>query len=248
MTDPKNEAKLIVNALFDDYGTGGYTRGECPYIDGKKAITEMRTDNYPGWQEVEWAGYHLKYLIQKECELKLNDQITPHNIEKRYLVKGNFIWDSRFHAGDSFKIILGDIDEYSAIVRDSGGIGILVFDSVASNDLNEDFRRWHEEFKGGPSSYTLEREREGRPIRIRKTGYMIRKVLAYYFTMEDINKGLNEGWVGGNFQGGMRNANGSPRNNKFFLKCNSIPSEYLLFVKNFNEDPEEFGEEFPEFT
>ena len=62
MPTPEEEANLIVNALFEDLGTGGYEEGPCPHIDGRDAILNMREDGFPGWQEVEWAGYHITYF------------------------------------------------------------------------------------------------------------------------------------------------------------------------------------------
>jgi len=248
MSNPKGEADLIVDALFEDFGTGGNTRGEVPYVDGRSAIIDMKNDGFPGWREVEWTGYHIKYLIQKECALKLRDKIKKHDLKKRHFVKGNYLWDARLNANDYNKVILGDLEEYNDIIKKNKGIGILIADAVANYDIFEDFRRWHEEQKGGSSDYSVEREEEGRPPRIRKTEYMIRKVFAYFFTLDNIQKGVREGWVDDTFQQGMRNADGSPRNPKYLLKTDQIPREYLLVIKNFNEDPDEFKKDFPEFA
>jgi hypothetical protein len=248
LPDPKQEAELIVNALFEDYGTGGHTTGEVPGIDGREAIQEMKKEGFPGWQEVEWAGYHIKYLIQKECELKLQDRIRPYNLRKRHLVKGNYVWDVRFSASDKINIILGGVDEYKDIIESSNGIGLLVVDAVVNYDLNEDFRRWHEELKGGSSGYSIEREMEGRSPRLRKTAYMIRKIIAYFFSVEDLTTGITEGWLNDTFQHSMRNSDGSSRKPKYLLKINDVPRSKCLLVKNFNEDPEEFEEDFPEYA
>lgn len=249
MLSPKEEAELIINALFEDFGTGGYTRGECPFIDGRGAILEMKNNNFPGWQELEWAGYHTKYLIQKECELKISDKVQPYDLDKkRHFVKGNFVWDARFNAEDSNYVPLGDVTEYDDIIKRNNGIGILAVESAVSCDRDGDFRRWHEEQKGGSSVYTLTREMEGRPVRLRKTAYMITKVLAYFFPADIWKNGIDEGWISDKFQRTMRNADGSPRNPKYRLNLARTPEEYLLFVKNFNEDPEEFAEEFPDYS
>ena len=248
MLSPNNEARLIVDALYEDFGTGGHTRGEVPYIEGRTAITDMKNDNYSGWREVEWTGYHIKYLIQKECEIKLSDRIKVYDSKKRHFVKGEYLWDARLNANDFNRVPLGDVEEYNNIVKQNKGIGILIFDAVANYDINEDFRRWHEEQKGGSSDYSVEREIEGRSPRIRKTGYMIRKCLTYFLTFDDLQRGVVEGWMEDTFQQTMRNANGSSRNSKYRLKLDQIPRRYLVVAKNFNEDPEEFEEEFPEFA
>ena len=39
----------------------------------------------------------------------------------------------------------------------------------------------------------------------------------------------------------------NPRNPKYKFKISDVPADHLIFVKNFNEDAEEFAEEFPDF-
>lgn len=244
MRNPREEAAIIVEALFEDYGTGGITRGECPGVDGRMAILEMKEAGFPGWQEVEWAGFHAKFLVQKMCREKLNGEIQVYDLDKkRHLVRGDYAWDTRFHVYDkSDKIPLGDVKGYSDLVEKHGGIGLLVVDAAVNTDKNGDFRRWHEELKGGSSEYSMERERDGRPPRERKTEYLILGVYAYFFTLDDLNKGVMEGWTEDDFQRTMRNADGARRKSKYRIKSSEIPDEHLLLVKNFNVDPEEFEE------
>lgn len=247
MSNPKDEADVIIDLLFEDYGTGGYTRGEVPYwVDGKEAIKEMRAADYPRWQEVEWAGYYIKYLIQKSIEAKSEGKIRGRMQQKWHFFSGDYIWDVRFHA-DGDKVILGDVDGYLEVTEKNNGIGVLIVDALAGPDWNREFRDWHEEFKGGPSQYTSERERDGRPVRIRKFNFFIKKILSYYFPYGDFQRGIEDGWVK-TFQEGMRNANGSPRNPKYRLIPHKIPEEYLLTIRNFNEDPDEFREDYPQFA
>ncbi|MDD3035287.1 MAG: hypothetical protein PHT25_11955 [Bacteroidales bacterium] len=249
MLSPKQEAELIVDALFEDYGTGGFVERPCPYIDGKEAILEMKENNFPGWGEVEWGGYYIKYLVQKISKERITGGIEPYDLGKRHLVKGNYVWDTRLFASErGYDVILGDLEEYGAIVRENGGIGILVVDAVANRDLEESFKTWHERIKGGSSDYSIEREIEGRPSRIRKTAYMIVKVFAYYITPDDLKEGVTAGWLDTKFQRNMRNAGGSPRKPKYRLKAGSVPPGKRLFVKNFNADAEEFAEEYPEYA
>src|SRR5208283_1481583 len=248
MTSPREEAELIINALFDDYGTGGHTDGPVPFIGGQEAIEEMMADNFPGWQDVEWAGYHIKYLVQKTCDEKLHGQFTSLIQRRRHLIRGEYLWDARFNANDEEIVILGDVQEYNQLTADNHGIGILVVDAVANFDLTGEFVQWHETLKGGSSDYSIEREIEGRPARLRKIAYMIRKIRAYFFRPEDFVRGVNEGWLDDTFQLTMRNANADPRNPKYKFKISDVPENYLTFVKNFNEDAGEFAEEFLGFT
>ena len=248
MPNPRDEAELIINALYEEFGTGGYTPGPVPHVDGRVAILAMREDSYPGWQDVEWAGYHIKYLVQKACDERLAGQFAPYTQRRRHLVKGQYVWDARFNANDEEIVILGDVQEYNDLIRSNGGIGILVVDTQANSDLTGAFIQWHENLKGGMSNYTIEREIDGRPTRIRKTEYMIRKIRAYFFNNGDFETGVHDGWLNNTFQQTMRNANANPRNPKYKFKISDVPENHLIFVKNFNEDAEEFAEEFPGFA
>jgi len=245
VTMPKEEGELITSVLFEEMGTGGITRGPCPGVDGRDAIVEMKDEGFPGWPEVEWAGFHVKYLIQKICQKKLADKVKPLTIRKRHLVKGEYLWDPRFCANEEKHVILGDVDEYLELIETegNGGIGLLIINAVAKYDLNGDFRRWHDELKGGPSEYTVEREVEGRPPRMRKTEYMITTVTGYYFTLSDLEKGVERGWLRDDFQRGMRNFDGSPRKEKYLLSLYETPTKYRLFIWNFNMDSEEFKDQ-----
>lgn len=248
MPNPRDEAELITNALFTDFGTGGYVDGPVPHVDGHIAIQEMKDDGFPGWQDVEWAGYHIKYLIQQACDEYLPGQFTPYVQGRRHLIRGDHLWDSRFNANEEEIVILGDVQEYNDLIRLNRGIGILVVDAQANSDLTGDFIQWHDDLKGGISTYTVERELEGRPPRRRKTEYMIRKIRAYFFNIGDFETGVHDGWLNDTFQQSMRNANADPRNPKYKFKISDVPERYLVFVKNFNEDSREFAEEYPAFA
>lgn len=193
MPNPRVEAELIINALFEEFGTGGYTPGPVPHVNGRGAILEMKQDNFSGWQDVEWAGYHIKYLVQRVCRRNLAGQFAPYEQGRRHLIKGRYLWDTRFNANDEENVILGDVQEYNDLMASNGGIGILVADTQANFDLTGEFIHWHEVLKGGASNYTIEREIDGRPIRRRKTEYMIRKIRAYFFNNGDFEAGYAMG-------------------------------------------------------
>jgi len=76
---------------------------------------------------------------------------------------------------------------------------------------------------------------------------MIQKTLVYFFTREDFKRGLKEKWITNSFQKGMRNSDKGKRKGKYSLICQKVPDDYLVFIKNFNEEPEEFAEMWPEW-
>ncbi len=251
MPSPKEEATLIVDALFDEVGaTGGHAAyGEVPGVDGRTALLEMKEAGFPGWGEVEWSGYYLKFIVQEACKNELSDQVEPLDLEhKRHFVKGNYVWDARLSAEDKNDVVLGDVDEYADIIESNGGIGVLVADAAVIKDDDGDFKRWQEELKGGVSEYEIRREVEGRPSQPRKQAFMIRKVFAYFFTLDILKKGVKDKWAKDTWQRTMRNSNEQARGGKYLIKIDAVPREHLLFVKNFNEDAAEFKKEFPEFA
>ena len=157
------------------------------------------------------------------------------NGDRRYHFKGDYLWDIRYHADGRYNVPMGDIEETNQIISKFQGLGILIFDIHANSDVQKSFVEWHEELKGGPSSYTIQRESEGRRDQPRKTDYFIKKVFAYYFTSSDMQHGINDKWLKTSFQGGFRNSDGSSRKGKYMLDTRYIPPECLLLVKNFNE-------------
>lgn len=245
MSNQKNEAMKIVDTIFDSYGTGGITRGEIPYFDAKSSIMAMKEAEFPGWRDVEWGSYHLKFVVNDLCNDFLN--IVDFG-ERRLLFKGNYIWDIRYHKEGKNTVPLGDIEQYSRIIKENNGLGLLIFNIHAEDDRKRSFIEWHEALKGGPTDYVIQREQDGRREQPRKTDYCIKKVFAFYFSPDDIISKIENKWLKTSFQVGFRNSDASPRKGKYMLDTRYIPSDNLLFIKNFNEDPEEFAEDFPEYA
>lgn len=209
----------------------------------------MREANFPGWGEVEWAGYYLKFLLQKTCSDQLAGLVEPFDlIHKRHFVKGQYVWDIRFSADDKNEVPLGAVDEYAGIMEANNGIGVLVADSAVFKDESGSFRRFQEEMKGEISDYEIKAEVEGKNPQPRKEAFMIHKVYAYFFTYADLEEGVRNRWAKDSFQQAMKNSNDLPRGGKYSIKKDSVPRKYLMYVKNFNSDPSEFKKEFPDFS
>ncbi|MHA1222371.1 MAG: hypothetical protein ACTSP3_03715 [Candidatus Heimdallarchaeaceae archaeon] len=244
MVTPKEEAVKLYEILFEELGTAGITRGPVPYVDAKYGILEMKEKGLPSWRENEWQGFHLKHLLRELCkEHKLD--IQPYTERKNYLVKGEYIWDIRNKSSDKeIPTIWFSNEVLEKILNEYEGIGLLVADSVANKDEEGDLRRWHDELKGAETDYTRQRKAEGRLPREMKKDYMIKRLYAFYFTRDDIEEGFHEGWLRGDFQKYMRQANGRDRGGKTTIDCINVPEKCLLFIANFNEDRADFKEEF----
>lgn len=246
MPNPLDEAKKVVEVIFDELGTAGITRGPCPYVDGKDAIEWMFDKGYPSYTELEWPGYYIKHLTQDLCKTEYPGKIEPYSIKKQHMVKGKYLWDIRLRslAAESNDVILFDTENQNSLLDEHNGLGLIIYEAVMNYDIDDEFREWLLEFKGGLSDYEKQREEEGRPVRLRKTGFMIVLAYAFHFTKDEFLKGVEDGWLRNDFQLSMRNALGQPRNPKYLLHLDKVPKEYCLFVRNFNSDREEFKSDF----
>jgi hypothetical protein len=248
---PEEEAVKIVDALYDEVGATGGTlpHREVPPIIGIEALLEMKEAGFPAWAEVEWGGYYLKFLLQKLCGDVLSGVAEPLDLShKRHFIKGDYVWDAHLSAEDKNEVPLGAVDEYADIIEANDGIGVLIADAYVQKDETGEFKHFQEDMKGGLSEYDIKAAMEGKPPQPRKEAFFIRKVYAYFFTPADLESGIQNRWAKNSFQRTMKNSNDSRRGGKYSIKIDSIPKEYLLFVKNFNEDAKEFGDEFPEFN
>lgn len=245
---PKEEAEVIVQALFDELGTGGHCPRGCPYVDGQEAIIEMKEKGW-NWKEVEWPGFYLKHKIRELVISRYPSDFEEYNQGKLYLVKGEHIWDTRFNVqqrGTWNHVPFMSTDNINKLIEECNGIGVLVVNAIANYDLGFAFYDWHEELKERPSDYTEQREAEGRPSRVRKIAFMITRVYAYYFPNDSIHQGVDEGWINPSFQSTARQQDGGLREGKYELLIDGIPLHHVLGVTNFNEDSEEWAAEFGE--
>lgn len=243
----KEEAEKLVKLLFEEFGNPLlYSQTEDPnrsvvYVDGKEAIKWMKANKLPGWKEVEWAGFYVRHILQFQCKEKAPNDFTPIIDKKQYQVKGKYLWDIRVRSVERKpNIILNSVEIFEKLIQDNGGIGLIIPNAAMFYDTNEHaFREWQEHIKGKSSEYVLQGETVGRPPRLRKTGFIITRVFAYYLAIDAINRGLNEGWMRNDFQKGMKNADGTLRTPKYIIDLKKTPIDYLLVNKNFNSDPQE---------
>jgi hypothetical protein len=220
-----------VGALFEKYGSG---EGKTPlWIDGKESILEMEVNKGPSWKEVEWPGFYIKYLLQKFCLQNPDCKIVPYNNGKRHFIKGNFLWDTRVHDFKKNEIPLGDIRQYDDLISSNNGIGVILVNAEISTDKSGNFRSWHDSLKGNSSKYLIQGKQLGRRERPRKEKILIKQVSAYFLRSGDLERGITEGWATDRFQGTMKNATLPKRNKKYEILKSKIPSENLLFTKNF---------------
>jgi hypothetical protein len=246
----KEEAEMIVSILFDKFGSIGVVPPTLPpFVDGRKAIKWLRDQNLP-YGEVEWPGYYIKHYTRFLLDVHLPNQFEHFNPKpKLNLIRGKYIWDIRLKSTKtrSSWVILTDTSFLDDFIDEHGGLGLLVALAYPEYDKDGSFRRWHEDFKGGVSQYTLQRIAEGRPARMRKSAFMIVYISAYHLNRKSFHDGIEQGWVDPSFQRTMRQQDGSSRNPKYCINLEGIyPEKGYLFTWNFNHDPEDFDDIFHE--
>lgn len=204
----------------------------CPLLskvpknwDGKKSILEMKENGAKNWKQMEWIGWFFEYW----CQNNLNS-VMEMPFGKKY---GNvsfdgFLkipWDFKSHAIESGNIIpVNDHEAISNAIIEYGCVGlILVIGSVSYDNLEGDFKKWHDNLKGGKSNYELARIKRGAISRKRKIDMSVSKIHFLKIDNDLLTKS-------GSFQKNFRNANGNERREKVSLDLNEINSHIIYTI------------------
>jgi hypothetical protein len=222
---PNDEAEKIVDLLFEEFGNPSlrsdpedFTR-EVVYVDGMTALEWMKEEKLPGWRDVEWAGYYVRHKLRYLCEENYPMHFKSHIQGRQIRIMGKYLWDIRFRNSDTKpNVVLNDLNIFNDLVRENDGIGLIVLNAhVSYEDDRQLFKKYQDELKETPSEYDLESETIGRPPKLRKTGFYVRRVFAYYFPEDNIFTGLHQWWMDNTYQKGWKNADGSLRNPKYTI-------------------------------
>ncbi|MDP8243164.1 MAG: hypothetical protein P9L94_03720 [Candidatus Hinthialibacter antarcticus] len=203
---------------------------------GKNCILELKEADYQ-WKQMEWIGWYFEYKAKKTTFQHFGgcNGIISGNIKIDYSNK--FQWDFKAHVLNSSShpwVILNDREAIEECIKLKYGIGYIVaIGNAEYNDLDQSFKIWHDNLKGGKSKYEKDRINRGAPSRKRKTSFEIIGYKTIFIDNFDIiREGENDYFDG--FQQGMRNANGSPRREKIKLNLSKIPQKLVnttLFPK-----------------
>lgn len=197
----------------------------------KKAILEMKENEFNQWKQMEWIGFYFEYL----CQQYLKQIMQFHEI--RY---GNTSFDGFLEVPFDFKTHAINTEKHDVVINDTEAItkaieeydyviAIIALGKVEYNDENRSFQKWHEKLKGGKSKYELERIKRGAWSRLRKTEFNLKEIMFI-----KINKGtLNKC---GSFQKNFRNADGSPRRSKVLLNLEKLDDNEIIKVVKFNKE------------
>lgn len=193
--------------------------------DGKKAILEMKENEYPHWKQMEWIGFYFQFL----CERYLSDIMEipgPRYGNTKFDAFRVIPWDFKAHAMNTstHQIIVNDSEATARGIRDYGAVGLILAVGKASyNDENRTFQKWHETLKGGKSKYEIERIKRGAWSRLRKVSFNLKQITFIRIDDATLIKC-------GSFQENFRNADGRPRRKKVLLNLEKIDKEIIYII------------------
>jgi len=218
---PRDEGQLLLTVIAN---------GLPLVIDGKEAITSMKTGGSLHWRQMEWIGFYPEYWFETNVAAGLNAQRGPTFGNMSFDFRREHVWDLKAHAeGKSTWAPLNDIEAVEGCIADFGGVGFLVMSGPCTyDDERGTFKNWHVSLSGGPSDYSRRIAARGAKSRRRKTSFSPDHFLAFWFSsMDDVVRARREGWIKG-FQTDMRNSNDVPRRSKIQVDLANIGDWALI--------------------
>ena len=145
---------------------------------GKKAILEMKEGGSRHWRQTEWQGWYFQYLCESLFKGILDMPGKKYG-KTEFDAFSEITWDFKSHASNSttHDIICNDTEAILKTIDDYGYYGlILAVGEAKYNDKDGTFRTWHQDLKGGKSTYTLDREKRGKKPKTRKTEFVLLEI------------------------------------------------------------------------
>jgi hypothetical protein len=221
MPTPKEEAATMISVLMTHVLT---------QWDGKTCISELHDADYQ-WRQMEWIGWWFEWKVGTVLREQLGGTEGPTYGNTQFDYRRNHVWDFKAHVSNSSsgtQIVLNDSEAIDLCIAEHSGVGFVIAEGNADyNDENATFKRWHDELKGSTSAYEQQRIARGARSRKRKVAFALTRYLPLFLTADLVTQGQRNGWLG-YFQGGMRNADGSPRRPKYKLNLKKMPSDSPL--------------------
>jgi hypothetical protein len=219
-TIAQDEANKIATVIQNHFSATVY---------GKNAILEMKRCGM-NWRQMEWPGWYFEEFGFKFLQSSIGGKIGPRYGNTTFDYQNHFVWDLKLHSlNGGNMLVLNDWEAVREVFLDHNGVGFIIGIAKMEYDITGEFKRWHDNLKGGVTDYEIKRINRGAPARRRKTAFTLTKLILIFFTdLFYIEKGKKEGWIR-EFQRGMRNSNGSARRPKVAIDLDSIPSEIIIW-------------------
>ena len=207
VSDPKSEYEEIVSTILKKIPRT---------VLGKSAILEMKDEGSRNWRQMEWIGFWFEHFISKNLPSYEFDSENQFG-KTKFDLSRDFLWDLKAHPNQVDKLILNDRDAIQTCLLQRGGLGFIILSGDVVYDESGEFKTWHDNLKGGVSTYEHERVSRKAPSRKRKISFTPTSIEGFWFnSFSQIEDCINTG-VMGEFQKGMRNSNGVARNSKIII-------------------------------
>jgi hypothetical protein len=212
-----------VISLFDQL-----TKVLPKFVDGKKAILEMRAGGSRNWRQMEWIGFWFEFFLEQNLIPILGGTRGPTFGTTQFDFKKKFVWDLKAHPSASKNLILNDQIAIRNCIESEHGLGFIIISGIAKYDSNGGFKKWHDNLKGGTSTYEKKRVERGASSRRRKISFEPENLHALWFDdIGEINSAVKDGWLK-SFQTDMKNSNGKPRPAKFQFNLGRVPKNNMI--------------------
>jgi hypothetical protein len=204
------------------------------YVDGKKAILEMKDGGSRNWRQMEWIGFWFEFFLEQNLIPILGGARGPTFGTTQFDFKKKFVWDLKAHPSGSKNLILNDQIAIRNCIESEHGLGFIIISGIAKYDSNGGFKNWHDNLKGGTSTYEKERVARGASSRRRKISFEPKKLHALWFDdISEINSAVKDGWLK-SFQTDMKNSNGKPRPAKFQFNLGKVSENNMIAEAEIN--------------
>lgn len=204
------------------------------FVDGKKAILEMKDGGSRNWRQMEWIGFWFEFFLEKNLIPILGGARGPTFGTTQFDFKKKFVWDLKAHPSGSNNLILNDQIAIKNCIESEHGLGFIIISGTAKYDSNGGFKKWHDKLKGGTSIYEKERVARGASSRRRKISFEPEQLHALWFDdIGEINSAVKDGWLK-SFQTDMKNSNGKPRPAKFQFNLGTVSENNMIAEAKIN--------------
>jgi hypothetical protein len=198
------------------------------FVDGKKAILEMRDGGSRNWRQMEWIGFWFEFFLENNLIPILGGTRGPTFGTTQFDFKKKYVWDLKAHPVGAKNLILNDQIAIKNCIKSEEGLGFIIISGTTKYDSESNFKNWHDNLKGGTSRYEKSRVERGAPSRRRKISFEPEKLQALWFdNIGEINSAVQNGWLK-SFQTGMRNSNSKPRPAKFIFNLDQVSKSNMI--------------------
>lgn len=249
---PGEEGEALLAALVDGFRPQRFNDGaERVHWDGKRAIEWLQRNETGQENQSEWQGFYWEFQARRILNRAFAPNPSPPRTKygpEAFDYSLNFVWDMKAHtefwrnpsSGELSKgepgSPLNDALSMDSCIDDQG-LGFLIVNGTAIEDVDERFKRWHNEFKGKPSAPS----NSGRSRR-RKAAFEPLCVDAYWFADAlSLEAAKAMGWLTGFRQGPQAprlvGERGAARAHKYTLTSKAAGTSLHLARYHFPQKP-----------